>query len=42
MVDTLDLFQKLSNQLVNKHYEKKPAGVEPNAGGKFESCSLFL
>jgi hypothetical protein len=42
MVDTLDLFQKLSNQLVNKHYEKNQAGVEPNAGGKFESCSLFL
>jgi hypothetical protein len=42
MVDTLDLFQKLSNQLVNKHYEKNQAGVGPNAGGKFESCSLFL
>jgi len=42
MVDTLDLFQKLSNQLVTKHYEKNRAGVGTNAGGKFVSSTLFL
>ena len=41
MVDTLDLFQNLSNQLVTKHYEKKQASVG-NAGGKFVSSSLLL
>ena len=41
MVDTLELFQNLSNQLVTKHYEKKQTGVG-NAGGKFVSDSLLL
>ena len=41
MVDTLELFQNLSNQLVTKHYEKKKASVG-NAGGKFMSSSLLL
>ena len=41
MVDTLELFQNLSNQLVTKHYEKKKASVG-NAGGKFVSSSLLL
>ena len=41
MVDTLELFQNLSNQLVTKHYEMKQAGVG-NAGGKFVSDSLLL
>jgi hypothetical protein len=41
MVDTLELFQNLSNQLVTKHYEKKQASVG-NAGGKFVSSSLLL
>ena len=41
MVDTLDLFQKLSNQLVTKHFEKNQTGVL-NAGGKFVSGALFL
>ena len=41
MVDTLDLFQKLSNQLVTKHFEKNQTGVM-NAGGKFVSGTLFL
>jgi hypothetical protein len=27
--------------LVSKHYEKKQAGVEINAGGKFVSSSLL-
>ena len=43
MVDTLDLFQKLSNQFVNKHYERSQTGVgSTNAGGKFASSTLFL
>lgn len=42
MVDTLELFQKLSNQLVTKHYEMKQTGVGTNAGGKFVSDSLLL
>ena len=41
MVDILESFQKLANQLVSKHYEKKQAGVEINAGGKFVSSSLL-
>ena len=41
MVDTLELFQKLSNQLVTNHYEKKNASAK-GAGGKFVSDSLLL
>ena len=41
MVDTLELFQKLSNQLVTNHYEKKNASAR-SAGGKFVSDSLLL
>ena len=42
MVDTLELFQNLSNQLVNNHYEKKQASVGANAGGKFVGSNLLL
>ena len=42
MVDTLELFQNLSNQLVTKHFETNQAGVGTNAGGKFVSSSLLL
>jgi hypothetical protein len=44
MVDTLELFQNLSNQLVNKHYEKSRAGVGAgaSAGGKFVGSALLL
>jgi hypothetical protein len=44
MVDTLELFQNLSNQLVNKHYEtsRAGAGASTSAGGKFVGISLLL
>jgi hypothetical protein len=42
MVDTLELFQNLSTQLVTKHYEDSRRGVGTNAGGKFRSSSLLL
>jgi hypothetical protein len=44
MVDTLELFQKLSSQLVTKHYEtsQASAGANASAGGKFVSSSLLL
>ena len=42
MVDTLELFQNLSKQLVKKHFEMKQTSVATNAGGKFVSCSLLL
>jgi hypothetical protein len=44
MVDTLELFQNLSNQLVMKHVEMSQAsvGTSSNAGGKFMSSNLLL
>jgi len=42
MVDTLELFQKLSTQLVTNHYARTPRSVGTNAGGKFVSDSLLL
>jgi hypothetical protein len=44
MVDTLELFQNLSNQLVGNHYRKKQAGAGAgaSAGGKFVGSSHLL
>jgi hypothetical protein len=40
MVDTLDLFQQMSSQLVSDYYKRNNTGVA--AGGKFVSSNLLL
>ena len=42
MVDTLDIFQQMTNQLVTDYYRRTRASVGPNAGGKFVSSNLLL